>query len=474
MARSTMKSSSNSHLAAALPAVAIPLILLVMTTLSCAFAEEVLAPEATFMPPPTIAIDQTPAPTVAVETTPSGPTPTLATAPTVTTAATAADLGPPPDDLEGLANWLGQAQTAGIQASEICNILRENQWQQATDGCPTADLDGDGEDEWLLTLDTTLLQPESPSTPADGHPGDLWIVSEGAVVYQVHDTEEPDFFATAPTLVEQTDMTGDDRPEAITVFSTCGAHTCYNYYQVISAHDGQIRNVVAPAGEEEVAAGAGDELPVAISLSYVDEESVEDATGDDLPDLVISGGIVGSAGAGIQRSRTEVWAWDGSAVSLYERLWEDTGYRFHRLYNANYAFEQESHGVAAELYESVITDPTLEDVEYTGTVEETRAHVQQFAGFRLAMLPLFRGDITEATRWRNWLQESYPEAPITRAATLLISEWEANGNDLPAACRVVTDFLDQRENPTGPLTDMGYNNPSLEADDVCPLPRSDE
>ena len=470
-----MKSSSNWRSPAALPAVALPLILLLMATLSCAFAEEVLAPEATFLPPPTIAIDQTPPPTVAVETTPVGATPTLAAAPTVTTPATAAELGPPPAELEGLANWLGQAQTAGIQASEICNILREHQWQQAADGCPTADLDGDGTDEWLLTLDTTQLQPDSPGAPADGHPGNFWVISQGAVVYEAHDEEEADFFATAPTLVEQTDMTGDDRPEAITVFSTCGAHTCYNYYQVISAHDGQIRNVVEPAQEEEAAAGAGDDLPVAISLSYVDEERVEDATGDDLPDLVISGGLVGSAGAGIQRSRTEIWAWDGNAVSLYEQQWEDTDYRFHRLYNANYAFEQESYGVATELYESVITDPSLEDVEWaSGSAEEIRSYVQQFAGFRLAMLPLFRGDITEATRWRNWLQESYSEAPITRAATLLISEWEANGNDLPAACRVVTEFLEQRENPTGPLTDMGYNNPSLEAGDVCSLPKSEE
>ena len=472
MTRNQTKSTPDSPSRTALPAVVLSLTLLLLATLSCAFVEEMLEPEATFMPPPTIAIDQTPAATE-TGTAAAGATPTLAVAPTVTTPASAADLGPPPEDLEGLETWLGQAQATEIQVGELCQILRENAWQQAEDSCQATDLDGDGADEWLLTLDTTRLQPaEGPGAPLEGHPGDFWVVSDGAVVYQTRDREEPDFFATAPTLVEQTDMTGDGQPEAITVFSTCGAHTCYNYYQVISAHEGEIRNVVAPAEEEIVAA---EDAPTAISLSYVDEERVEDATGDDLPDLVISGGLVGSAGAGIQRSRTEVWAWDGEAVSRYEQIWEDTGYRFHRLYNANYAFEQESYEVAAELYESVITDPTLEDVEWaSGTVEEIRAHVEQFAGFRLTMLPLLRGDITEATRWRNWLQESHPDAPITRAATLLISEWEANGNDLPAACRVVTEFLDGEANPTGPLTDMGYNNPSLEADDVCPPARSDE
>jgi len=468
-----MKSTPDSPVRTVLPAVVLPLILLLLATLSCAFVGEILEPDATFMPPPTIAIDQSPPATSVADATTAGATPTLGAAPTVTTPASAAELGTPPEDLEGLANWVSQAHAAGIQVSEICGILRENGWQQAEDGCPTADLDGDDSEEWLLTLDTTRLQSQSggAGVPADEHVGDFWVVGDGAILYQTHQGEEQLFFG-APMLVEQTDMTGDDLPEAIIVFGTCGAHTCYNYYQVISAHEGEIRNVVEPVEEEVVAA---EDAPTAISLSYVDEERVEDATGDDLPDLVISGGIVGSAGAGIQRARTEVWSWDGEAVSLYEQIWEDTGYRFHRLYNANYAFEQESYGVAAELYESVITDPALEDVEWaSGSVEEIRSHVQQFAGFRLAMLPLFRGDITEATRWRNWLQESHPDAPITRAATLLISEWEANGNDLPAACRVVTDFLERTENPTGPLTDMGYNNPSLEAGDVCPSPGSDE
>lgn len=462
-----MKATPDPSPQTALPAILLPLILLLLATLACAFVEEILEPEATFLPPPTIAIDQSPAATSAAGGTAAGPTPTLAVAPTVTTPATAADLGPPPGDLDGLANWLGQAHAVGIDVSELCAILGENEWRRAEDDCRAADLDDDDAEEWFLTLDTTRLQPaEGPGAPLEGHPGDLWVVSDGAVVYRTHDSEEPDFLATAPALVELVDMTGDEQPEAITVSSTCGAHTCFNYYQVISAHDGEIRNVVDPAEEQEVA--AGDNVPVAISLSYVDEERVEDATGDDLPDLVISGGLVGSAGAGIQRARTEVWAWDGDAVSLYEQLWEDTGYRFHRLYNANYAFEQESYGVAAELYESVITDPALEEVEWhSGSEEEIRSYVQQFAGFRLAMLPLLRGDITEATRWRNWLQESHPQTPITRAATLLISEWEANGNDLPAACNVVTSFLEGEPNPTGPLTDMGYNNPSLEAGDVC-------
>lgn len=470
MARNRVNPTPNSPSRTALPAVVLPLMLLLLATLSCAFVEEILEPEATFMPPPTIAIDQSPAATTPGATT-VGATPTLAVAATVTTPPTAAELGTPPEELEGLATWLGEAHAAGIEASEICPLLRENAWQQPEDDCQTAELDGEGTEEWLLSLDTSKLQTTEGAAPLEGHPGDFWVVSEGAVVYRAHDPEEPDFFATAPSLVELADMTGDDLPEAITVFSTCGAHTCFNYYQAISAHDGEIRNVVDPTETQE--AIVGEDAPAAISLSYVDEERVEDATGDDLPDLVITGGLVGSAGAGIQRARTEVWAWDGEAVSLYEQIWEETGYRFHRLYNANYAFEQESYGVAAELYESVITDPALEDVEWhSGSVEEISSHAQQLAGFRLTMLPLLRGDITEATRWRNWLQESHPDAPITRAATLLLSEWEANGNDLPAACRVVTDFLGGQENPTGPLTDMGYNNPSLEADDVCPAARN--
>jgi hypothetical protein len=448
--------------------------LLVLATLACSAVEQVLEPQATLAPPPTVGGpgDVTPAPgdTPAATATPIGvATPTLASDATEP-APSLEELGEPPQEMAALQTWLAEAHRGDSAVNDVCAVLRQAQWQQEGDSCQAADLDDDQEEEWLLTLDVSHMNDqESPVVqPLEGHPGDFWIVSAEGVVFMARGPENQDLGATAPSIVEVVDMTGDELPEVITVSTFCGAHTCVNTYQILGAPEGQIENLVQLPQETEPLPG---DLQQAISLEYVDEEAVRDETDDGLPDLVIHGGIVGSAGAGIQRARTEVWAWDEeeSAIVLADQEWEETGYRVHTLYNANYAFSQEEYEEAAQLYEAVIVDESLEEMEFMEPADVSRAYARQFAGFRLTLLPLFRGDITEATRWSNWLQEEYPGTPITEAAAQLVPTWESNGNNLAAACQTITGFLESQDNPTGPLTDMGYNNPSLTAEDVCPI-----
>ncbi|MFW5940582.1 MAG: hypothetical protein ACOC9V_03155 [Chloroflexota bacterium] len=452
------------------------IVILLLSTLACQAVNEVLEPQATLSPPPTAPQDgETPPespgegqpPAEDEGTAAPAATPTLALADTLP-APSLEELGPPPETLEELEVWLGDAHAANGAVADVCAALREAQWQQAEDSCEAADLDGDEREEWLLTLDITHLRDEDEGVgPAlQGHPGDFWVVSEEGVTFTVRGGDELDFFSEAPEVVDVVDMTGDDLPEVVTVFTSCGAHTCYYNYHIIGAPDGEIRNLVQQAEDSEAPA----DLPPTIDMAYVDQEEIRDATEDDLPDLVISGGIVGSAGAGIQRPRTEVWAWDGSAISRDRQEWADTGYRLHTLYNANYDFSQADYELAAQKYEAVIVDPELEDIEgFSASPSEVREYVRQFAAFRLSLLPLMRGDITESSRWRTWLQDEYPQAPLTEAANLLYTRWEANQNDLVDACAAVTDYLEAQENPTGPLTDMGYANPSLTAEEVCPI-----
>lgn len=447
------------------------LLLLIISSLACNFATELLQEEPTLAPPPTVGGATVPPATVPEEGT-AGPDPT----PTLVGDGPQPELGTPPETVTELGSWLGQAHSAEQELADVCSALQSAGWQQPEDSCQGVDLDDDEEEEWLLTLDFSRLQEEQGAAgPLQGHPGDFWVVRAGQVVYQTQDAENPDLFGSAPQVFEVVDMTGDEQPDVITLFTTCGAHTCFNNYQILSAHNGPLQNVISLEEAAEATADEAVEEPIdpagpkVIGMAYVDEEAVTDVTDDDLPDLVIHGGLIGSAGAGIQRPRTEIWAWDGMAVSLDKIEWEETGYRFHLLYNANYDFDQEAYEVARERYEAVVVDPTLEEVDWPPSAEAVRAAVRQFAGFRLTLLPLFRGDITEATRWRNWLQSEYPDAPLTEAAARLIPEWQGNGNDLVAACATITAYLEQQEDPTGPLTDMGYGNPVLEAEDVCPL-----
>lgn len=379
------------------------------------------------------------------------------------------ELGEVPEEREGLAAWLLAARAGEIDLAQVCEALIAAQWHIEGESCEAVDLDDDEEEEWLLTLDTTHLD-EEPFSP-QGHPGDFWVVQQEQVYQQLADV--PELAGVAPTVVEVADMTGDDNPEVVTVAVTCGAHTCYHNYDILSTHHGELASILdvsspetEPATDEETLL-----LPL-IAIPTVDSEEVIDANEDGLDDLVLHGGIIGSAGAGIHRAYTEVWVWDGEAITLESRTFDETDYRHHRLYDANLAFDEGDYGLAAVLYEQIVVDERLEDVQpiLAGTAEDTRRAARQFAAFRLAMLPLFRGDVTEATRWRNWLNDTYPAVPIAEAATLLVTTWEGNGNNLPAACAVVTDSLQsQAEPPTGPLMDLGYANPMLTAEDVCPL-----
>ncbi len=439
------------------------IILLALPALACNFVDQMLEPAPTIGPPPTdlgtaVPVEGTADPAMTPIGAPTGVVTATGTAP-----ASLAELGEPPQDAAALAGWLGQAYSAQPELDALCTVLRTAAWMAPGGACAAADLDGAAPDEWLLALYREPTPDPGASGSVQGPPGDFWIVSAAGVAYQMQEQEGGDPFGGMPVLVELVDMTGDERDDAVLMFVTCGAHTCYNNYQIVSAHGGPIRSVVVI--EDEALA----ELTAFISMPTVEEEELADATDDELPDLVIGGGLIGSAGAGIQRPYREVWAWDGANIVLADREWEDTGYRFHRLYNANDAFADEEYAAARTLYESVIVDPALQEVDYAYTVEQVRAATRQFAGFRLALLPLLQGDITEATRWRNWLQEEYPNSSFADAAGLLIETWQQNGNNLPGACSSVTSFLAAEAGPTNPLEDMGYGNPSLTAEDACPL-----
>jgi hypothetical protein len=387
------------------------------------------------------------------------PTPSLAP-PTATPPPSATALGPVPDTEAELAAWLTAAWEMGLAVNEIQPLLQETEWRVSQDGLQLVDLTGDGRDEWLVTL---CSQREADGacllTFAEQVMGDLWVVGDGGVLHRV--SEHTDLaWRSAPRLLATGDFSGDGRADALTVTTLCGAHTCYDLYHILSAHHGPVENLVhfwSPDLEQWLAG---------VEMSYSDWE-VRDATGDGRDDLVLAGGYVGSAGAGIQRGRTEIWSWDGEAVSLADREWEATAYRFHWLYNANEAFDAGEDEVARQRYERVIHDEALEDVAWAEPAAAIRDHSRQFAAFRLALLALRQNERAEAGAWRDWLQAEYPGAPLTQAAQQLLDAVAA-GQTPPQACAAVTAFLSSVENPTGPLLYMGYANPVLDAEAVCP------
>lgn len=379
---------------------------------------------------------------------------------------------------DALKIWLRQAWQQGADPDQVQAALQAADWQESTDNFQVVDIDGDGKTEWLLTL---YLDPNPMQW---GRSGDFWIIGD-RIDYQFFEptfyfawaTEEipfdRDFSLTAPQLIHTADMTGDGLPDLVLQRQMCGAHTCTQAYFVLSMQNGTLQElVVAPQSNLDNSGGA-------IVMPYSEIQGYSDETGDGLPDFTIHGGMIGSAGAGIQRARTEVWAWDGNAITLAEKRWDATNYRYHILYEANENLIQGDRDRAQTLYLQAIEDESLDDEEWWPDTGAATIHdsVLQFAAFRLALMGLMESDIDQATEWQSWLKTTYPSASITQAADVLLNAWNAEP-DLTNACQAVTNYLVPLEDPdadfgsngpTGPLRYMGYGNPELSAKDVCPI-----
>ena len=365
-------------------------------------------------------------------------------------------LAPAPTDWEGLEGWLTGLWRGEVNPAAVRAALRQAGMQRGEADWRAADLDGDLRDEWLLVL----YDPSLPGVPF-GAAGDLWIVNGDGVVFRYYAAPSDDIYDfLAPTIIAVTDLTGDGLPELVADAPFCGAHTCTGNYRVI----GQTVEGLADLVRREPAA-AGDPGHT-IAMTYP-EIQVIDRDGDGVAEIVVRGGTIGSAGAGVVRPRTEVWRWDGAAITLAETTLDPTTYRHHILYEANDLLAAADLDGALALYEATINDPALRNDGFAHAPEQVYVDISRFAAFRLILIDLLQGNAERAAGRLAWLQANHPDAAATGVAATLIAGWtDAEGQ--AALCASIEDSLAAVENPMGTLADMGYGNPALGAGDFCP------
>jgi hypothetical protein len=377
---------------------------------------------------------------------------TVCAAPTVVSG----PLAPSPTDWESLESWLAALWHGGANPAVVRSALQQSGMQKSYDDWRAADFDGDLQDEWILVL----YDPSMPGAPW-GHAGDLWIVNDSGPVFRYYVAPSSDIFEfTAPMIVGVADMTGNGRPELIADARICGAHTCYGNYRIIGHTAEGYRDLVSVPDPE-----TGDNGHV-ISISYPNVH-FEDVNGDGVMDFLVRGGGIGSAGAGIVRTRTEVWRWDGTAITLAETILDPTEFRHHILYEANDLMARGDLEEALLRYEAAINDGALRNDGFVHSSEATYQSISQFAAFRLILIDLLRGAPIRASERLAWLQATYPGTGAAQAAAILTGKW-AGPENLGSVCAMIEGSLAGQENPTGALADMGYGNPSLTASDYCP------
>jgi hypothetical protein len=365
-------------------------------------------------------------------------------------------LAPAPTDWESLEDWLTGLWRGNINPAAVRAALQQSGMQRGLDDWLAVDLDGDLQDEWVLVL----YDPSLPGAPF-GSPGDLWIVNGDGVIFRHYAAPSSDIYDfIAPTLVDVADLSGDGLPDVIVDAHMCGAHTCYGNYRIIGLTADGLGDLVSrpPTGEGD----AGN----TINLSYPDVR-VEDVDGDGAPEFVVHGGTIGSAGAGIVRAHTDIWRWDGAAITLAETILDPTGYRHHILYEANDLMAAGELDKALALYEAAINDPALRNDGFAHPPEQVYADISRFAAFRLILIDLLQGNGERAAGRLAWLQATHPDTAAAGAGSLLVSGWTGPEGQA-ALCESIEAGLAGFADPTGSLADMGYGNPSLSAADFCP------
>lgn len=394
---------------------------------------------------------------------------------TVCATPTPDNIGPAPTTWAELETWLVQAYQEKLPPETIISHLFEVGWLREDERSPDyeywtiVDLDGDSESEWVFSLHILPDQFEYlPYFPV----GNLWIIGKRGVIYRHYDEvpyDAADFYYPLPKLVGINDMVGNGLPNLIVKTQICGAHTCVDSYHILQSVSDTVKNIVSRPGSNKAIKGITYEEDV-ISVTFSDIH-FEDYQGDGRLDLFVHGGEIGSVGAGLVRPYTQVWSWDGTAVTLADTVLDPTGYRHHILYEANDAFATADLDRALALYEQAINDPGLLTPPPLGegTEADVQAAIHQFVAFRLILLDLWQGDRPRAEGRLSWLEANYANTPITQAAQQLLANWTGEGDPL-ALCDGITAVLQTSPNPTGLLENMGYGNPSLTAVDVCPSP----
>ncbi len=414
--------------------------------------------------------------TVAPE--PPKPSPTIepaeAASPTAEATATteAAELPIPPNSLSEATDWLTTALEIGATPDQIREVLVSSGWLEFNDDL--RDIHLRGEDEAPLWL-VRIVRPASEGEPSNpwGLSGRVYIADPQAreIVYESGgegaDIEVEEAFLPAPTVLTDTDFTGDGISDALFEFTTCGASTCMQEYHVVSYQDSDTPREVLLATGYNSDGEIVDDLPYVL-MSY-SEAYMGDNQGDSILDLTVIGGTQGSVGAGPQRSRAETYAWDGSHLVLVNTDYEETDMRYFTLLDANNAFDAKEYDTALTLYEAAANDDTLQPTFWHEPPDEEIAAIKRYALFRMVLIGLIQEDYVGAQTEAEQFVADYPDDAVASAAYDMVFRF-AQTNSLAEACtQVYLNLADLDPDAVAPLDYMGYSNPELGAATLCPI-----
>ncbi len=315
----------------------------------------------------------------------------------------------------------------------------------------SADLDGDGADEWLMAL------------PVPGRGCGVTFCPAYLVLFELdQDLFNPravirggpphEIQMQSPELRLVDDLNADGQTEVLIQQHWCGAHTCFTGLTVGRWDGATWRDLAADP----------------IHQAYTDL-TIEDRDGDGALEFVFHGGLIGSVGAGLQREHTLVFAWRDGAYRLVQDVPDPSDHPYYLVLDANAALAEGDWDRALELAERAVHDPDFEDAMVP--VEEVdKRRIISYAAVEAMLVHAHRGDVAQMEAVLNEVQGiDFVEPNVyTEAAERLLDVYRDTG-DVVEACAAMEDVVAQQPDQAVFFQWYGYNTARVTVDQICPL-----
>jgi hypothetical protein len=424
---------------------------MVLTMLACNAPQAVdTLPTAT--PPPTTT---DPTPTIA-----EGPTPTATQGATPTTEAAGPNCVEPggipvPDPLPGveaLPGTIASYLSAGGSVTALRQAMREAGRITTENGMvdDTLDFNADGFNDVLITYIRTEAPGFGPEPPGVLV---LYQCDEGIYtpIVQHNITGADADSLLIPKVLAARDINGVPGAEILYHDGMCGAHTCY---ETLHGYTTDGAGGAKPLFEEN------------FNGPYPSFQ-LEQRDDDDVTEIVVQGGAIGSAGAGPQRSFEYLYDWNGSAYVVDDIKQTSPSHPIHVVMDADELLLKGELERALEEYERSYTDDSLE--LFGGEEAWPLDELEAYARYRRILAFLQQGDLNAAQAEDLILQSQFPDTEGADFAQTLLSTYETEGQQLGPACEAVVASIPEGWQGSTPLNSFGYANTYYAPADMCPF-----